>query len=175
MSFIFKKWLRALGKLEYVQGKNRPDVGCILCSIRDNDKRVKSLKYYQDELIFVTLNLFPYNPAHSMVVPKRHVLNFTDLKKEEIIRISRAIQGLQMMLNDLYNPHGYNIGLNQGINAGGSIKHLHFHVVPRYGAELGYIDIVSKTRIVVEGLESVKKKLETKVSNYLNKDFFMDF
>jgi hypothetical protein len=43
---MFEKWLRALGKLDYVQGKARPNVDCILCSVRDNDERVVSLKVY---------------------------------------------------------------------------------------------------------------------------------
>ena len=47
---MFENWLRALGKLDYVQGKAKPDVDCILCAIRDNDERVVSLKFYEDDL-----------------------------------------------------------------------------------------------------------------------------
>jgi ATP adenylyltransferase len=172
---MFKNWLRALGKLDYVQGDERPDVECILCSVRDNDERVEVLKVYQDEILFVCLNLYPYNPAHMLIVPMRHVERYVDLEKEEMMRISRAIQGLQLLLNDLYSPKGYNIGMNEGQSAGGSIEHLHFHLVPRYGSELGYIDIVGNTRIVVEGLESVKKKLERNIDEYLNEEFFSEF
>lgn len=172
---MFKNWLRALGKLEYVQGDERPNVECILCSVRDNDERVEVLKVYQDEILFVCLNLYPYNPAHMLIVPMRHVECYIALEKEEMMRISRAIQGLQMLLDDLYSPKGYNIGMNEGESAGGSIKHLHFHLVPRYGSELGYIDIVGKTRIVVEGLKSVKKKLERNIDKYLNEEFFSEF
>lgn len=80
-----------------------------------------------------------------------------------------------MLLDNIYNPKGYNIGINQGKIAGGSIDHLHIHLVPRYGAELGYIDIVGKTRIVPEGLESVKVKLEKQINNFLNQEFFENF
>jgi hypothetical protein len=47
--------------------------------------------------------------------------------------------------------------------------------VPRYGNELGYIDIVGKTRVVVEGLESVLNKVESNIDNYLNQDFYNSF
>jgi len=171
---VFKNWLRALGKLDYVQKKDRPDVDCILCAVKDNDERVVILKVYHDELCFICLNLYPYNPAHSMIVPNRHILRFIDLTKEEIIHINRAIQGLQLLLDDLYSPKGYNIGINEGV-AGASIPHLHFHVVPRYGEELGYIDIIGKSRIVVEGLDSVKRKIESNIEKYLNKKFFENF
>jgi ATP adenylyltransferase len=110
-----------------------------------------------------------------LIVPIRHVQRYIELTKEEILRVSRAIQGLQHLLDDLYSPKGYNIGMNEGQNAGGSIEHLHFHLVPRYGSELGYIDIVGKTRIVVEGLDSVKKKLEQEIDDYLNDEFFNSF
>jgi len=172
---VFKDWLRALGKLEYVQGKTRPNIDCILCGIRDNDERVVTLKIYQDDIAFATLNLYPYNPAHMMVVPNRHITRYLDLTKKEILHVSRMIQGLMMMLDHIYSPHGYNVGINQGRPAGGSIEHLHVHVVPRYGSELGYIDIVGSTRIVPEGLEAVQKKISAVINDYLNEDFFENF
>lgn len=171
---MFKNWLRALGKLDYVQGKDQPDVECILCAVRANDGRVVLLKVYQDDLCFICLNLYPYNPAHSMIVPNRHILRFIELTKDEIVHINRAIQGFQLLLDELYSPKGYNIGINEGI-AGASIPHLHFHIVPRYGSELGYIDIIGKSRIVVEGLDSVKQKIESNIKKYLNKEFFENF
>ena len=148
---------------------------CILCALRDDDERVVSLKVYQDEVIFIVLNIYPYNIGHLMVCLNRHVMNFTELTKEEIFHVFRSIQGLQLLLNDLYKPHGYNIGLNQGKNAGASIDHIHWHVVPRFPSELGYIDIVGNTRIAVEGLDSVKKKIENKIDKYLNPEFFENF
>lgn len=78
-------------------------------------------------------------------------------------------------MNDLYSPHGYNIGVNEKKVAGGSIEHLHFHLVPRYRNELGYIDIVGKTRVVVEDLNSVLKKIQSNITKYLNQDFYNSF
>ncbi len=146
-----------------------------MCAVRDNDERVVTLKIYDDEYIFISLNLYPYNPGHLMIIPNRHVASFLELTREEIIHINRTIQGIQLLLDDLYSPKGYNIGINQGIIAGASIEHLHIHIVPRYGAELGYIDIVGKTRIVVEGLDSVKQKLTENIHNFLNKEFYESF
>jgi ATP adenylyltransferase len=167
--------LQALGKLDYVQGKARPDVDCILCSVRDNDERVKILKIYEDNICFIVLNIYPYNPAHLMIVTQRHITKFIDLTKEELIHITRTIQGIQLLIDDLYSPKGYNIGINQGRDAGGSIEHLHFHIVPRYGSELGFIDIVGETRVLPESLESVKQKLEKAIPKFLNEEFFRNF
>jgi ATP adenylyltransferase len=121
------------------------------------------------------LNLYPYNPGHLLIVPNRHIIRISEITKEESIHIFRTIQGLQNLLNDLYSPHGYNIGVNEKKVAGGSIEHLHFHLVPRYGNELGYIDIVGKTRVVVEGLDSVMKKIKEHISKYLNSNYYSSF
>ena len=69
----------ALGKLAYVQGKARPNVECIFCAVRDNDERVVSLKIYEDSLCFIVLNLYPFNPAHLVIVTQRHITKFFDL------------------------------------------------------------------------------------------------
>lgn len=110
-----------------------------------------------------------------MVCTHRHVLKFVALSKEEIIHTSRTIQGLQLLLDELYSPRGYNLGINQGTYAGASIEHIHWHVVPRFPSELGFIDIVGDARIVVEGLESVKKKINEKIDAYLNQEFYKRF
>ncbi|MFW9771629.1 MAG: HIT family protein [Candidatus Thorarchaeota archaeon] len=148
---------------------------CILCSVRDNEESVRSLKIYHDNILFISLNLYPYNPGHLMIVPNKHITQFTELSKEEIIHLMRTVQGTQMLLDHTYNPKGYNIGINQGSIAGGSIEHLHVHVVPRYSSELGYIDIVAETRVVPEGLNSVKEKLEQNINKFLNQKFFENF
>jgi diadenosine tetraphosphate (Ap4A) HIT family hydrolase len=150
-------------------------VECILCAVRDNDERVTSLKIYEDNICFIVLNLYPYNPAHLMVATRQHKTNFLELTRSEILHIFRAIQGLQLLINDLYNPKGFNIGINQGRDAGGSIEHLHFHIIPRYGSELGFIDIVAETRVLPEGLDDVKKKLEKNINKYLTEEFFKNY
>jgi len=110
-----------------------------------------------------------------MIATHRHLTKFLELTKEEILHISRTIQWIQLLLDDLYSPKGYNIGVNQGRDAGGSIDHLHFHIIPRYGSELGFIDIVGETRVLPESLDSVKKKLESIIHKFLNEDFFKNF
>lgn len=172
---MFDQWIQALNKIDYIRKKDRPDVGCILCSIRDNDERVTSLKIYQDDIAFISLNLFPYNPGHLLLVPNRHVESFRDLRRDEVVHLSRTLQGIQNLLEDTVSPSGYNIGINEGPNSGASIEHLHYHIVPRYPNELGFIDITSDTRVVIEGLESVMKRLKNKINEHLNDDFFKNF
>ena len=124
-------------------------------------------KTYQDEIANICLNLFPYNPGHLMVFPIRHFTDYRDITDEEVIHISNLIKKCQNMLDDLRNPTGYNIGLNLGEYSGASIKHIHFHVVPRYPSELGYIDIIGKSRVMVQGVSDVYEQLIKNVDKYL--------
>ena len=163
---LFKKHLQAQDKFDYVTDKTKHKVECILCSIIKDSKEVKSLKLHQDDVGAISLNLYPYNPGHLMVFPIRHVKDFRDLTNREILHLSELIKKSQDMLSDLYNPEGFNIGMNIGNVSGASILHLHIHIVPRFKNELGYIDIIGKTRIVVEPVSKVFEKLKKTALNY---------
>ncbi len=166
---LFQKNLHAIGKLKYVQELKSSDIECILCEIVKDSDKVQVLKIYQNELMAISLNLYPFNPGHLMVFPIRHILDFRELTEKEVLHTSKLIAGCQDMLTEMYNPTGFNVGFNQGKAAGASIKHLHVHIVPRFNRELGYIDIIGKTRVVVEGVHSVFEKMKILAPKYFDK------
>jgi len=166
---LFQKNLHAIGKLKYVQELKSSEIDCILCEIVKDSDKVVVLKIYQGKLMAISLNLYPFNPGHLMVFPIRHILDFRELSENEILRLSQLICKCQDMLTELYSPTGFNIGFNQGGAAGASIKHLHVHIVPRYNRELGYIDIIGKTRVVVEDVHSVFEKMKKLVPKFFEK------
>jgi len=163
---LFKSHLRAQNKLEYVQRKNRPDIDCILCGIIEDSPKVEKYKIFQDNIAVISLNLYPYNLAHLLIFPIRHITDYREFTEEEIIHISNLIKRSEDLIQDLYNPTGFNLGLNQGEHSGASIRHLHFHLVPRFHNELGYIDIIGQTRIVVESVEKVYQKIKEIAPKY---------
>lgn len=150
-------------KSQYVRGK-RPDVDCILCAISRGDRKVDNLVLAGDRLVFLTLNLFPYNPGHLMVVPRRHVDDPRALTPAERRAMDRWTDRALDALDKAHAPHGYNIGYNLGRDAGASISHLHLHIVPRYCNEIGFIDIVGGARVHVadpaETLAQLRKAMK---------------
>ncbi|HAW86309.1 MAG TPA: histidine triad (HIT) protein, partial [Spirochaetaceae bacterium] len=60
-------------KLDYLRGE-KPE-GCILCLVAADDPAVPCLVVFQNELAIVSLNLYPYNPGHLIVFPRRHVVD----------------------------------------------------------------------------------------------------
>jgi ATP adenylyltransferase len=135
-------------KLAYVKGK-RPD-GCILCGIRDHDPLVADLTVYRNDRVIVSVNLYPYNPGHLIVFPARHLRDIRDLDSEERDDIDRTVRLMLDTVEGTHNPKAFNVGVNMGRFAGASIEHLHYHVIPRYPAELGIADLIGGRRVLVE-------------------------
>lgn len=66
------------------------------------------------------------------------------------------------IIEEEYKPSGFNIGYNLGNGSGASIAHIHQHIVPRYVNEVGFLDVLSGTRVIVsdpvEAMERLKEK-----------------
>ncbi len=135
-------------KLAYVKG-GRPD-GCILCRIRDRDQEAVDLSVYRDELFVVTVNLYPYNPGHIMLFPRRHLEDLREYDEDERRRLDRLVDASLTVLDRTHRPRAYNIGYNMGPAAGASIEHLHLHIIPRYPNETGIADLLAGKRVLVE-------------------------
>ena len=109
---------------------------------------------------YVVLNLYPYNPGHLMVVPYRHVADYTDLTPRETFDVGDLTRTAMRVVRAVYAPHGFNLGMNQGSAAGAGIAaHLHQHVVPRWGGDSNFLPIVGRTKALPELLGDTRGRL----------------
>ncbi len=136
-------------KRKYVRGE-RPRVECILCAVRQKNPAVERLILAEDRFVFITMNLFPYNPGHLMIVPNRHVVDPRQYKPAEQRAVEMWSHRLLDVLDEIYQPSGYNIGYNIGQASGASIDHVHLHIVPRFKNEVGFIDVIGGARVHVD-------------------------
>lgn len=114
------------------------------------------------ELVYVVLNLYPYNPGHLMVVPYRRVSELEDLTAEESAELMAFIQKAIRVIKNVSHPHGFNVGLNLGTSAGGSLaEHLHVHVVPRWGGDANFITIIGGAKVIPQLLRETRRLLST--------------
>ncbi len=112
------------------------------------------------ELVYAVLNLYPYNPGHLMVVPYRRVSELEDLTVEESAELMAFTQKAIRVIKQVSRPHGFNVGLNLGKSAGGSLaEHLHLHVVPRWGGDANFITIVGGSKIIPQLLRDTRQLL----------------
>ena len=109
------------------------------------------------DLVYAVLNLYPYNPGHLMVVPYRRVSELEDLSEAEIAELMMFVQKAIRVMKAVSRPDGFNVGLNLGKSAGGSLAdHLHMHVVPRWAGDANFITIVGETKVVPQLLRDTR-------------------
>ncbi|BBZ44781.1 HIT family protein [Mycobacterium parmense] len=112
------------------------------------------------ELVYAVLNLYPYNPGHLMVVPYRRVSELEDLTDAESAELMSFIQKAIRVIKNVSRPHGFNVGLNLGTSAGGSLaEHLHVHVVPRWGGDANFITIIGGSKVIPQLLRETRRLL----------------
>lgn len=154
---IFPLYLTAPWKRKYVE-KKKNSHQCIFCAIANHIGQLDQWEVFRDEKVSVTLNKYPYNPGHLLVFPLNHYEEYETIPEELVHHISLIIQRSILMLKKIYKPSGFNIGLNLGSSSGASITHIHWHIVPRYAADLNFMEILG-TRVLVETLEETYIKL----------------
>lgn len=112
------------------------------------------------ELVYAVLNLYPYNPGHLMIVPYRRVSELEDLTDAESAELMAFTQQALRVIKSVSRPDGFNVGLNLGKAAGGSLAdHLHMHVVPRWSGDANFITVVGQTKVVPQLLRDTRALL----------------
>jgi diadenosine tetraphosphate (Ap4A) HIT family hydrolase len=79
---------------------------------------------------------FPVSKGHALIVPKRLVSNYFDLTLKEQTACWIVANKVKTILQEKYNPDGFNIGININEDAGQTISHCHIHIIPRYKGDV---------------------------------------
>ena len=147
-------------RLLYIQEGTQPaDDKCPFClgpAMTDEE----ALIVHRGATCFVLLNLYPYNSGHLLVVPYRHIPNYTDASEAEVAEYGALTQKAMRVLSVSGGAHGFNIGMNQGVVAGAGIAgHLHQHVVPRWRNDSNFFPIIAQTKALPKLLGDVRSEI----------------
>ena len=82
------------------------------------------------------LDLYPINPGHVLIMPKRHVETLAELNQEELTSLATLLQKLVEAIDKALAPEGLNMMINQGKAAGQVVPHFHWHIIPRNSGRL---------------------------------------
>ena len=147
-------------RLVYIQTGTQPsDEDCPFC-IAPTLTDEQGLIVHRGETCFVLLNLYPYNSGHLLVVPYRHIPNYTDANPDEVAEYGALTQKAMKVLTQVGGAHGFNIGMNQGAVAGAGIAgHLHQHVVPRWRNDANFFPIIAQTKALPRLLGEVRQEI----------------
>lgn len=145
-------------RLAYVSGGGESD-GCVFCNAQSSED-AEPLIVFRGTSCFVILNLFPYNNAHLLVVPNRHVASLADTTVDERNDMMALAAIAEAAITEAYAPHGMNMGINLGKPAGAGVPgHLHLHVVPRWSGDTNFMTVIGQTRVLPEELPQTADKL----------------
>jgi ATP adenylyltransferase len=148
------------------------DHGCVFCNLiaaidhaiatgmaRDQAEAAGGL-VFRGEHCFVCLNAFPYTSGHVMVMPYAHLDRLAALPVATAHQLIDLAQRTERALDRLYNPHGFNFGLNIGQAAGAGVAgHLHLHAMPRWIGDTSFTTTVAETRVLPEDLDTTWRRL----------------
>lgn len=76
------------------------------------------------------------SPGHTLVIPKRHVGSYFDLSDAEASDMRSLLLVAKTTLDEAFNPDSYNIGINDGLQAGQTVPYVHMHLIPRYQGDV---------------------------------------
>src|SRR4051812_28886263 len=118
-----------------------------------------ALIVHRSALSYLLLNRYPYNPGHLLVVPLREVIELEELNPTERADLFEELVFGKRLLAAALKPDGVNVGFNLGSAAGGSIAHLHGHIVPRWNGDNNFMPVLGHTRMLPQSLEASWERL----------------
>ena len=100
--------------------------GCLFCNV--GEERIIA----GNDLAFAIRDGFPVTELHSLVIPRRHVSDYFELTKEELLACNELLRTVkeEILARDA-SVKGFNVGANSGLVAGQSVFHCHIHLIPR--------------------------------------------
>ena len=84
---------------------------------------------------FAIWDRFPVTPGHALVIPNRLISAWWEASDEEQVDLLHLLREVRILIEEKYEPDGFNIGINVGEAAGQTINHLHLHLIPRYSGD----------------------------------------
>lgn len=107
-----------------------PMINCLFCKIAA--KKIQSEVVFENDQVLAFLDIKPIALGHTVVIPKIHAGNISDLPEELVGPFFSAVKEVTNQVKNALAPDGFTLGMNYGRCAGQAIDHIHFHIVPRW-------------------------------------------
>lgn len=163
MDILWSPW-----RHDYIKNSDAPAAsdssGCVFCDILKNPATdEEKFILHRAGHNFVILNAFPYISGHLMVVPYKHLADLDQADKETTDELMDLAKRCQTALREVYNPNGFNMGMNFGKAGGAGVaEHFHLHFLPRWTGDVNFMTSIGDTRAIPESLQSTYDSLKNK-------------
>ena len=99
---------------------------CLFCEMTED--RIIA----RNDLAYAIRDGFPVTTLHTLIIPKRHAVDYFELTKEELLACDELLKKIkQDIQTEDASVDGFNIGMNAGLSAGQTVFHCHIHLIPR--------------------------------------------
>ncbi len=146
-------------RVEYFQAEHQSGVDFLSEAANSSDDAAH-LVVHRLGTAFLIMNKYPYSAGHLMAVPRRKVVEMSELSEAEVLDLWRLAIHARRLLAEAVKAQGFNIGWNLGKAAGAGVEdHLHIHIVPRWNGDSNFIAVTGGTRVIPEGLRPLYRRL----------------
>jgi diadenosine tetraphosphate (Ap4A) HIT family hydrolase len=104
---------------------------CPFCN-PDKDREI----ILESASVFAIYDKFPVSNGHVLIIPKKHVSNYFELSFKEQSACWFVLNSVQKIIQEKFNPDGFNVGININETAGQTVPHVHIHLIPRYNGDV---------------------------------------
>lgn len=99
---------------------------CCFCDLKQVNKQL----IHETEHIVTVYCSKPATKGHLLIIPKRHVERFQDLTAQEFLLVQQEVNHFSKVFKEKYQLSDFLLIQKNGKNAGQTVPHLHFHVIP---------------------------------------------
>jgi ATP adenylyltransferase len=142
--------------MEYLRSLDKSSEECFLCgaaAASDPTMRRQRLLVWSTDLSIVVINRYPYANGHLLIAPREHKQELEELSEAQQLDLFRQTTLAVRVLKRAVSAQGFNLGINLGRVAGAGLPgHVHQHIVPRWGGDTNFINVVGETHIIPEAL-----------------------
>jgi histidine triad (HIT) family protein len=102
---------------------------------------------YEDDHTLAFMDLMPQTDGHTLVIPKAPAQDLFDLADDDLAAVIVTTRRVASAVRSAFSAPGIMIAQLNGVAAGQSVFHLHFHIMPRAEG----IDLALHARQMADG------------------------
>lgn len=91
---------------------------------------VPCIKVYEDEHTLAFMDIMPQADGHTLVIPKEAAVSIHDLSDDGAANLIKTVKLVAAAVKDGLNAKGITLFQLNGAEAGQTVPHIHFHILP---------------------------------------------
>ncbi|XP_032822255.2 bis(5'-adenosyl)-triphosphatase isoform X1 [Petromyzon marinus] len=136
--------------------RERGNISSAMATLRFGHHVVSAtVVFLRSELSFAIVNRKPVLPGHVLVCPLRPAERLCDLRPDEVSDLFVTAQRVAGAIGKHYGAPSLTLAVQDGPEAGQTVKHVHVHLLPRHAGDFSrnddvYVELQNHDRVESE-------------------------